>query len=119
MQRQQQQQRDGMPEGTASGCGKEPAVAEGGGASPSAERIQALVNRYSYMTKFVALLNPGKPARGAHSAWHVTAAAVYARHRSTLAGFYIVAALSNWARLAYVGKGDVDPHACSLATGVL
>jgi hypothetical protein len=57
-QRQQQQQRDGI------GCGKDPAVAESAGAdlNPSAVRIQALVNRYSYMTKFVALLNPGELA---------------------------------------------------------
>jgi hypothetical protein len=28
--------------------------------SPSGRRIAALVDRYSYMTKYVALLNPGK-----------------------------------------------------------
>uniref|UniRef100_A0A383WD44 BZIP domain-containing protein n=1 Tax=Tetradesmus obliquus TaxID=3088 RepID=A0A383WD44_TETOB len=71
-QRQQQQQRDGMPadanadanaaasEGRGCGGGKDPVVmAESGSGHPGAARIQALVNRYSYMTKFVALLNPG------------------------------------------------------------
>ncbi|WIA41512.1 hypothetical protein OEZ86_008883 [Tetradesmus obliquus] len=71
-QRQQQQQRDGLPadanadanaaasEGRGCGGGKDPVVmAESGSGHPGAARIQALVNRYSYMTKFVALLNPG------------------------------------------------------------
>jgi hypothetical protein len=63
LQRQQQQQRDGMPASevaAAGGCGSDPAaVEESAGSHPGAARIQALVNRYSYMTKFVALLNPG------------------------------------------------------------
>lgn len=54
-QQQQQQPKQQQPEDEAMA-----AVAAGAGGSSTEQQLVELVSRYSYMTKFVALLNPGE-----------------------------------------------------------
>lgn len=54
---------DVKPVNGSAGCGTQQQAASdclsGQQCTPSENRIVAMVNKYSYMTKFVALLNPG------------------------------------------------------------